>query len=436
MAFVGRYLVNLIQWWLARSEPGEIQPPNEDFEAAISDGSPSDSVRTARHRARQRIARILPSSRRPVIGLSLILVLVGSSLLWNGLVTRTDTGVVSAGHSALSALTGNSTSSDRAQETGYSLFGSKGQTPQQLLDDYAQIQLRKRESTPDAAHLYYPLTTQTSSPVTYRPQPNLPETALGRFIAKLGVSPSTVNDGFRQGSAKVLQLFIIVGLLAVILGRRRWLQSVDSEWILAACGALVLLLLMTLIPSISLDYGVLRAFQQVLILLAPLVVIGSLTLLSPLGTRWAFRVGAALAIAFFVSLSGLMPQLTGGYAAQLNLNNSGLYYDVYYTQPQEIAAIQWLAGVTHAAPGREPVLQSDLLTYLRLRVYSPLGLTSEFYPALLRRDAYVLVGTPTSQRGVATVSYSGDILTYTYPLGLLERHKNLVYSGNGVQIFK
>jgi hypothetical protein len=432
VALFGRYVLNGIQSWLSRSRRRDVRRSQGVPASVVS----THSLRAVAHRIRQRLERILPAYRRPIIGIPLIIVLVGSSLLWNGVITHTDTGILSAGKTALETVTKNTKISDRAQETGYSLFGSKGQTPQQLLDQYAQLQLKARKTTPGAADLYYPLSAATKSPVTFQPEPNLPDTTLGRYIAKTGIQPSTVNNTFRQGSAKILQIFVFVGLIAIVLGRRRWLLAVDSDWILMACGALTLLLITVAVPSISLDYGVLRAFQQVLILLAPLVVIGSLTVLSPLGARWAFRIGATFAIAFFVSLTGLMPQLTGGYAPQLNLNNEGLYYDVYYTQPQEIAALGWLAAVTKAAPGHEPVFQSDLLTYLRLRVYTPLGLTSEFYPPLLRKDAYVFVGTPTLQRGVATVSYSGDILTYKYPLDYLKKEKNLVYSSNGVQIYK
>lgn len=432
VAVAGRYALNGIQQLFFRGWLADIRLSSDDAGPTV----PRHSLRTLAHRAVRRLEAILPAVRRPVIGLPLILLLVGSSLLWNGAFTHTDTGIVSVGRTALDSLTQTSKASDQAQETGYSLFGSKGQTPQQLLDQYAQLELKQRNATPGAGHLYYPLSTVAKAPVTYQPEPNLPETALGRLIAKLGVPPSTFNNAFRQGSAKILQIFILVGLVAVVFGRRRWLVAVDSEWILLACGALTLLLITVVVPSISVNYGVLREFQQVLILLAPLVVIGSLTLLSPLGSRWAFRIGAALAVAFFVSLTGLMPQLTGGYAPQLNLNNAGLYYDVYYTQPQEIQAMRWLAAETGATPGHEPVVQSDLLAYLRLQVYTPLGLTSEFYPTLLRKDAYVVVTTPTLERGVATVSTSGDIITYKYPLTFLGQEKNLVYASNGVQIYK
>jgi hypothetical protein len=96
----------------------------------------------------------------------------------------------------------------------------------------------------------------------------------------------------------------------------------------------------TLLPNLSTDYGVLRAFQEALILIAPVLVAGSLTVLSPLGRVWALRTAALVCIGIFVSTTGLLPQITGGYPAQLNLNNSGSYYNIYYMRPQDEAAVQ------------------------------------------------------------------------------------------------
>ena len=67
----------------------------------------------------------------------------------------------------------------------------------------------------------------------------------------------------------------------------------------------------------------------------------------------------SVALVFMVSTIGIMPQVLGGYDAQLNLNNSGVYYNVYYLHPQEVAAIDWLGG----QPGTLPVgVQADNTT--------------------------------------------------------------------------
>ena len=96
---------------------------------------------------------------------------------------------------------------------------------------------------------------------------------------------------------------------------------------------------LTILPNLSVDYGVLRAFQEALILIAPVLVVGSLTLSAPWGKRghqeWRRR---CVSVIFF-STTGLLPQILGGYPPQLSLNNTGTYYDLYYVHPQEVAAV-------------------------------------------------------------------------------------------------
>src|SRR6185312_15298505 len=102
---------------------------------------------------------------------------------------------------------------------------------------------------------------------------------------------------------------------------------------------------------LSVSYGLLRALQQALFLVAPILVIGSLVVFKWLGKVWAVRVATGVALLFLISTIGVMPQILGGYPAQLNLNNSGAYYNDYYTHPEEIGALQWLGGQPGTLPG-------------------------------------------------------------------------------------
>jgi hypothetical protein len=40
------------------------------------------------------------------------------------------------------------------------------------------------------------------------------------------------------------------------------------------------------------------------------------------------------------------------------------------------------------------------------------------------------------RKGVSTISYSGDLLTYAYPVHVLDRHLDLVYSSPGARIYR
>ena len=91
----------------------------------------------------------------------------------------------------------------------------------------------------------------------------------------------------------------------------------------------------TVFPNLSIDYTATRAFQEALIWAAPVLVVGTIALFSPSGRRASVRIAAGVSVAIFASTSGLLPQILGGYGAQLNLNNSGTEY-IYHMIPRRL----------------------------------------------------------------------------------------------------
>ena len=89
----------------------------------------------------------------------------------------------------------------------------------------------------------------------------------------------------------------------------------------------------TVLPDLSVDYGVLRAFQEALIVIAAVLVAGSLTAFSPLGPM-----GQPDQLCHRHRHPGLHLRAAapgaGAYPAQLALNNSGQYYDTTTCTPR------------------------------------------------------------------------------------------------------
>ncbi len=112
-------------------------------------------------------------------------------------------------------------------------------------------------------------------------------------------------------------------------------------------GVMAALGLVVVIPNLSVEYGVLRAFQQTLLVVAPVMAAGMWALLRPLG-RHAATLAAALAAAVPVGLllvlSGVLPTLLGGHQARLALENSGLYHDRYVAADSDVTSMAWLAA--------------------------------------------------------------------------------------------
>ena len=190
----------------------------------------------------------------------------------------------------------------------------------------------------------------------------------------------------------------------------------------------------SVLPDLSGDYGILRGFQGALILIAPVLVTGSLMVFSPLGQRWAPR-AAAVCVGIFVSTTGLVPQITGGCPAQLSLNNSGSCHNAYYMHPQEEAALGWLQDERGVLPDG---MQAENYTGQFYFTSAPDVTRGQFivdiYPSLVCQSSWVFLGYFTTRAGDAGVAANGDMITYAYPMGFLRDRKDLVYNNGGAEI--
>lgn len=257
-----------------------------------------------------------------------------------------------------------------------------------------------------------------------------PLTALGRGLSTAGVSPYELNSVLRDIIARLLQICAVLGAVVVLLGWKRS-PRLSAEYAYLALGSLVLLVGTVVLPTMSVDYGLLRMFQQALFVLAPLIVVGASFALRPLWQKKTDLAVCALVGLCFVSLTGLLPQITGGYVPQLNLNNAGEYYENYYTQPQEISAVQWL----NTASCRCDIVQADPFASARFLPYASFQIDANNYPTAVYRTSYVIMGADTVNSGTSTAGPDGNLVDFTYPVGFLAKYKDLIYSNGDAEIF-
>ena len=198
-----------------------------------------------------------------------------------------------------------------------------------------------------------------------------------------------------------------------------------------------MLVLITILPNLSVDYGVLRVFQQEMVFLAPVMVIGSISLLRPFGNVWRMRLAAGLCLLFFISTTGLLPQATGGYGPQLSLNNSGQYYDLYYMHPQELAAVSWLYGKPGTLPaGIQADANSDRFAFTAPSEVTGNQVLLDLFPTTIQTSTWVILSAPIVRHDRATTFVDGDLISYKYPMAVLQRTKNLVYNNGLTQIYR
>jgi uncharacterized membrane protein len=395
-----------------------VDPPEQPAEAGWRRGSPLAAPALA-----------VPA----VVTIVPLAVIAAMAFVWVGPLTHTDRGLSTTIGSAVRGLRGDDDPA-RSNDTAYGLLSGAKVSDQQRLDAArardmaATAEGRARGEYYDRA-LIDPLATPVLEP------DQLPLTAAGRALSRV-IDVPALNGLTRRGSALGLQVLVLVGLASVALSRRRPL-AVPAEYLFLAGGSVLVIAVQLVAPVLSVEYGLLRSFQQALVLLDIFLVAGIAALVPRRWERMRTGVATAAALGFFASTTGVITQSLGGYAPQLHLNNAGTYYDIYYLHPEELAATSWLRDNTVAASRADiqSEIQTDRYTFTRFLAPQQLSSMNDIAPPLLRRSAYVFLGYANVTRRQSTVVVASDLVTYRYPIEFLDGHKDLVYSSGGARVY-
>jgi uncharacterized membrane protein len=385
------------------------------------------------HRLHLPKTRLGDTSARPVFSVLNIVVLILGAELWIGVITQTGSSITSTLTSAASSIGQTLSFSAKSSDVAYNLFSFSQPSTTQLLNEYRQ------HTTADTGSRngYYPISAVDARAPTQTADIAAPLSTAGTDLKHLGINVTSVQTIIHGGAAKLLQLLVLIGLIAALFAKDVRFRMRREPYLFAA-ATLIVLVAEVIVPVVSEDYGILRAFMQGLLILSPILAYGSLVVFAKLGGRWAARAAIGLALFLFVSLSGLLSQLLGGYQQQLSLDNSGLYYDVYYPHTQEIVGINWLRD--HIPPRVATSVQSETFTdefeFQELRIYNGINPANDIFPTLLRRNSYVFLGFATVRHGRATFAYKGNLITYSYPTSFLTRTKDLLFNDGGAEIYR
>ncbi len=374
------------------------------------------------------------------ISLSMIIILAAFSFIWTSVLTQTGNNTVLVVRETIQAMqAGLSGQKLKSNDTNYSLSSFAATSPELELQEYVKNYINPHRV--QFIKNYYPSSSYDAYDISAVHEKLLPLTSIGKFVKSHGVDVNSINTAMRQGSAKLLQIFVLFGFLFVIF-KRKHVRIMCSDFVALSYGSAIFVALQVFLPVLSVEYGLLRAFQQSLMVLGIFTVLGSIALFSWLPTR-ILKIGipVLLAVFFFLSNTGVITQSLGGYLAQLNLNNSGTYYDIYYTHEEEIAGIKWLnleAGSWHNGiySQNAPTQFDDQYTYGKLVTYTNLVNESDIYPGIVIKNAYVYLGYDNVRDKQATISYNGDLVTYRYPLQFLDNHKDLIYANGGAAVYR
>ncbi len=390
------------------------------------------------HQSSINILRGIRRKKMPFITIPMVVMLFYFCFIWFTVITNTATGASNILIQVVDSVKNGLNADARSSDVSYSIFSPQVVSPKQQLQNYVTtvVDPARKHANPLT---YYPTSVVKKYPVSIVNQYDSPPTALGKLLDDFGINVSNFNYIIKQSSAKLLQIVVLVGLCYVLV-RKKYNNAIEPQFFLLAVASLVFVFLQVVLPDVSQSYGILRAFQQSLMVLGLLVVIGLFALASlfrkPLLTK---IIPPIVTIAFFLTSTGVVSQILGGYQAQLFLNNSGQYYSVYYTHKQELASIAWLNTITDETKygaNTHALLQTDEFDSSKLSAYTKIPEVNDVNPGLIQPYAYVYLGYNNVTTNQAAIFYNGDLISYTFPTNMLNQQKNLIYSNGGSEIYK
>ena len=134
---------------------------------------------------------------------------------------------------------------------------------------------------------------------------------------------------------------LVIGIGSICLIRRYKNSIFDMGYILAMWIFFGIIVLMIILPYLSVGISIEKLYLQALVLLAPMLIIGSEVISKYLHTRHVSIVILLILIPQFICGTYLIYQIWGipySYA----FNSEGYEYDLKYVHDQEVVAAQWL----------------------------------------------------------------------------------------------
>jgi uncharacterized membrane protein len=362
------------------------------------------------------------------IRLATIIVLLVVSITWTGLFTKTSSNVTNAVDTITDFATNGFTNRTADDNSGYALLKYAKPSQQDVLDQYVKDQKVIMAATAAGSGGYYP--NAGDYKLLASNEPTQPFTGLGKWLKDRGLEPKFIINDVKQFYSYAVQVLLVVGTVVVFLSRKR--LGISTNYLLLIPVGVGLLALQVFVPS--LEYGLLRMFQQILYFAGPIIILAGLEIFGWYKSlaKYAHVIIMSMIGVLFLFLSGVVGAVTGGTNGTLQLSNSGFYHDAYYTTDSDIAAFKWL---TSNAQSGYPVF-TDSFSRMRLRTITGEVTLDNLTPTAISRDSYVLMNGANVTKDRVALYYHGQLLYYEYPRPFLDSTKDLLYSSDRNQVWR
>jgi uncharacterized membrane protein len=331
---------------------------------------------------------------------AMVVALIAITFAWAGPVTHTGGHAREVVHDTIQSLTGHGADQPGSSDTSYWFLSGDRTSPEERMHMFV-------DATMDYRHDEIPPRLRA-----------IPDPGRDVLAPPVHTQPATP---VKVACAVIMEGFLFLGLIWLI--RRRKDAPLPREITFLTWGSMAALGLIVTVPNLSVDYGVLRAFQQTLLVVAPVMAMGAAVLLRR-------RVLTAL-------VSVVLVVVLAGTQQRIGLENAGSYYDRFFASDSEMQGLTWLGQVDHADRGNERIIANRNINVRLLALSQNRAPVSDrLFPTLLSKDAYVFVDGQILDQGESTVFYTGDLLTYRYPLHELDRHLDLLYDAPEARVYR
>lgn len=376
----------------------------------------------ALQRWRQRKAKAVRPRVATVLSPLFAVMLLAMTFLWYTQITATSGGLATTLVASATKIPEIFSDDNKSSDTSTALLFSNKKTQTDIYSSYMTNSRHGDNSKVASALQYMPILASDSMPLT----------SLGKKALAIGINPSILTV-LRQNFAKVLQLLALVGVLyasyRLLRGKS---DALDFDFICLNLAGIVLLGLMVVLPVLSVNYGVLRAFQQILIfLILPITL-----LLVDVGQRLWTWLGVTMATlgmaALFLLFTGVFAQLLGGVSPALSINNSGLYYGLYYSSAADIRSFAWLKD--HVPPDADV----RAANFNRAFMHDPEYPFSEpgILPSQTDADSFVYLDPAQVRMQRIYTYYDSSPLVMTFPLDYFDMSKDQIYSTPSTRVYR
>jgi uncharacterized membrane protein len=339
-------------------------------------------------------------------------------LVWNVGVTGTANNLQKFFSSTLSVL---DTQHHNSTASEFSVLGKKDLDDKTLIEHFASA---TRDTGDTAAAAHFDPKTYGDYQAYLSLDEDLHSEAPEQVVAAVSTADSVLKN--------VMKLLIVAGACWLIFAASTMRASTSLKAMIAA--NIVMLVAVMVLPFMSIDYDVMRAYQQFLVFLCIPAVVGAMVLARLLTKRFWYGVTAGVFILYTVFMTPFIPQALGYGEASLALNDKGRYYDMYYVHQSEIDAIDWLSH--HANP--DLPVYADWFAGRKIATFStrPMWIVSNVLPQNITREGYVFVDVTNMKKNAAFVFYNGNELPYRFPTDFLKANKHRVYTNGQTEIWQ